>query len=69
MHTYSHSTIPDNELLHTWVRKYSIDGIPYARLLAAYLATSSVPRGQAELVRLGRACDWARQQLDKERHS
>jgi hypothetical protein len=68
MHTYSHNMTPSNELLQSWVRKYSIDGVQQARLLSAYLVATSAPSGQAELVRLGRACDWARQQLEKERH-
>ncbi len=67
MHEYVLPALPDNDMLLGWARRYAVSGVIHAKFLLTYLETGAVPRGETELVRLARACDWARLRLEQER--
>jgi hypothetical protein len=67
MREYVLPMLPDNNMLLGWARGYAGSGMIHAKFLLIYLETGAVPRGETELVRLARACDWARERLEQER--
>lgn len=67
MQEYVLPKLPEDTQLIEWARRYAASGAVYAKFILTYLQTGAVPRGETELVRLARACDWARRQLEQER--
>jgi hypothetical protein len=67
MQAFHAPTLPSHEMLLAWVETLPQGASGPGRHLCTYLTTFAVPRNETELVRLARACDWAREQIDRAR--